>query len=341
MTDISAPEPPTFGRVLIHTTKGDLDVELWSRECPETCRNFVQLCMEGYYNGNIFHRIIPNFLIQTGDPTSTGTGGESIYGTSFNDEFHARLKFRHRGMLGMASMGDLNANQSQFFITLNTQDSLNGRSTLFGKVFGSTIYTINEIADVEIDKHDRPVGNNPPRIISCEVLENPFPEIVPRTTFPAWAPPTSAPVATTKQKIQSSRGSKLSFQDEEEDDVVVHRKAAPSRRPADILRESPEPVRMVLPEPERPPLSPSPPAPSGVSDVMAEIERLKAAISAASAPKVDDSVTKVKRQKISEDQLMGKLSSWSTSLNTKDPEWCSGPLKFAVDSKTAFQRDNS
>jgi cyclophilin family peptidyl-prolyl cis-trans isomerase len=70
-------------QVLLVTTVGDIDVELWSKEAPKACRNFVQLCMEGYYDGTIFHRMVPDFIVQGGDPTGTGRGGESIYGRPF------------------------------------------------------------------------------------------------------------------------------------------------------------------------------------------------------------------------------------------------------------------
>ena len=69
--------------MIIKTTLGEIEIELWSKECPKTCRNFVQLCLEGYYDGNIFHRIVKDFIAQTGDPTGTGQGGESIYGEQF------------------------------------------------------------------------------------------------------------------------------------------------------------------------------------------------------------------------------------------------------------------
>lgn len=69
--------------MIIKTTLGEIEIELWSKECPKTCRNFVQLCLEGYYDGNIFHRIVKDFIAQTGDPTGTGQGGESIYGEPF------------------------------------------------------------------------------------------------------------------------------------------------------------------------------------------------------------------------------------------------------------------
>lgn len=65
--------------MLLQTTVGDIDIELWSRECPKACRNFIQLCMEGYYNNTIFHRVVKGFIVQGGDPNGDGTGGESIY----------------------------------------------------------------------------------------------------------------------------------------------------------------------------------------------------------------------------------------------------------------------
>lgn len=72
-----------FFQVLLKTTVGDIDVELWSKEAPKACRNFVQLCLEGYYDKTIFHRVVKGFIAQGGDPTGTGTGGKSIYGEPF------------------------------------------------------------------------------------------------------------------------------------------------------------------------------------------------------------------------------------------------------------------
>ena len=81
MSNMYITEPPTSGKVLLRTSVGDVDIELWPREAPKACRNFVQLCMEGYYDGTIFHRVIKDFMVQGGDPTGTGRGGESIYAT--------------------------------------------------------------------------------------------------------------------------------------------------------------------------------------------------------------------------------------------------------------------
>jgi peptidyl-prolyl cis-trans isomerase SDCCAG10 len=74
MSSIYVLEPPTKGKVVVHTTAGPLDIELWPKEAPKAARNFVQLCLEGYYDGTLFHRVIKNFLVQGGDPTGSGTG---------------------------------------------------------------------------------------------------------------------------------------------------------------------------------------------------------------------------------------------------------------------------
>jgi peptidyl-prolyl cis-trans isomerase SDCCAG10 len=92
--------------------------------------------MEGYYDDVIFHRVVYDFIAQGGDPTGTGEGGESIYGRPFKDEFHQRLKFNRRGLVGMANAG-LDDNGSQFFFTLDRADELNKKHTLFGKVLQS------------------------------------------------------------------------------------------------------------------------------------------------------------------------------------------------------------
>ncbi|XP_003392111.3 PREDICTED: peptidyl-prolyl cis-trans isomerase CWC27 homolog [Amphimedon queenslandica] len=135
MSSIYITEPPTKGKVPLKTTLGDIDIELWSKEAPLACRNFIQLCLEDYYNDTIFHRVVFEFVAQGGDPTGTGEGGESIYGLPFKDEFHQRLKFNRRGLVGMANRGK-NDNTSQFFITLGRTDELNNKNTLFGKVRG-------------------------------------------------------------------------------------------------------------------------------------------------------------------------------------------------------------
>lgn len=99
---------------IIKTNKGDITLQLFDKLAPKTVKNFVELAQDGYYDGVIFHRVIPNFMIQGGDPTGTGRGGKSIYGEQFEDEFSDQL-FNLRGALSMANAGP-NTNGSQFFI---------------------------------------------------------------------------------------------------------------------------------------------------------------------------------------------------------------------------------
>jgi cyclophilin family peptidyl-prolyl cis-trans isomerase len=116
MSGVYQLEPPTEGKVLLTTTHGEIEIELWSKECPKACRNFVQLCLDGYYDGCVWHRVIKDFMIQTGDPTGTGKGGESSFddGVPFKDELHSRIKFNHRGQVAMANTGTRDTNGESF-----------------------------------------------------------------------------------------------------------------------------------------------------------------------------------------------------------------------------------
>ena len=101
----------------IKTNQGDIKLQLFPDQAPKTVKNFVELAKQGYYKGVIFHRVIPDFMIQGGDPTGPGAGGESIYGQAFEDEFSEEL-FNFKGALSMANAGP-NTNGSQFFIVTN------------------------------------------------------------------------------------------------------------------------------------------------------------------------------------------------------------------------------
>ena len=117
----------------METTKGTIVIELRADLAPKTVENFVTHSKNGYYNGLIFHRVIKDFMIQGGDPTGTGSGGESIWGGKFNDEFAPNAIFDKAGVLAMANSGP-NTNGSQFFITTVATYWLNGRHTIFGQV---------------------------------------------------------------------------------------------------------------------------------------------------------------------------------------------------------------
>ncbi|XP_034935097.1 spliceosome-associated protein CWC27 homolog [Chelonus insularis] len=176
MSSIYIQEPPTSGKVLLITTVGDIEIELWTKETPKTCRNFIKLCYDGYYNGTIFHRVVKRFIVQGGDPTGTGEGGESADGHSVKDEFHSRLRFCRRGLVAMANAGK-DTNTSQFFITLGATPELQNKHTIFGKIVGDTIYNVLKLEEAEIDHDERPVY--PQKILKTKVLLNPFDDLVP------------------------------------------------------------------------------------------------------------------------------------------------------------------
>ncbi|VTS16130.1 cyclophilin type peptidyl-prolyl cis-trans isomerase protein [Streptococcus pseudoporcinus] len=169
-------------KAIIKTNHGDLQVQLFPEHAPKTVANFIGLAKEGYYDGIIFHRIIPDFMIQGGDPTGTGMGGQSIYGDSFEDEFSDEL-YNLRGALSMANAGP-NTNGSQFFIVQNKKipyaqkelerggwptpiaasyaenggtPHLDRRHTVFGQLVDQASYDVlDTIAAVETGLHDKP-----------------------------------------------------------------------------------------------------------------------------------------------------------------------------------------
>lgn len=168
-------------KAVIKTNRGEITVQLFPELAPKTVKNFIELAKKGYYDGVIFHRVIPDFMIQGGDPTGTGMGGESIYGESFEDEFSREL-FNLRGALSMANSGP-NTNGSQFFIVNNENvpanmlGQLEGagfpaeiieaykkggtpwldfRHTVFGHVVDG-MNTVDEIANAQRGPQDRPV----------------------------------------------------------------------------------------------------------------------------------------------------------------------------------------
>lgn len=169
-------------RAVIETTKGKITIELYERDAPRTVDNFMKLAQKGYYEGVIFHRVIKDFMIQTGDPTGTGTGGESAFGQEFADEINPRAinlseslirqyekqgyKYRYDlksheigvGTVAMANRGP-NTNTSQFFIvTEKEQPSLNGRHTAFGKVVeGMDVVRAIAAVPVDTENNDKPL----------------------------------------------------------------------------------------------------------------------------------------------------------------------------------------
>ncbi|KAG2542702.1 hypothetical protein PVAP13_9NG656600 [Panicum virgatum] len=185
--------PKKKGYVQLHTTHGDLNLELHCDITPRTCENFLTHCENGYYNGLIFHRSIKyvlvvfvlftnlplnlkvksksfflclfpffllyplyrNFMIQGGDPTGTGSGGESIWGKPFKDELNSKLLHSGRGVVSMANSGP-HTNGSQFFILYKSAPHLNFKHTVFGMVVGG-LTTLSAMEKVPVDDDDRPL----------------------------------------------------------------------------------------------------------------------------------------------------------------------------------------
>ena len=141
--------------VMLETTAGNIELELYPDVAPLAVENFITHIKDGYYNGVAFHRIIKNFMIQGGDPTESGRGGESIWKKEFKDEFK-NLTFDKVGVLAMANRGR-HTNGSQFFITTAPTPWLNGRHTIFGQATKSSMPTLAKLNNVKTDRRDRPV----------------------------------------------------------------------------------------------------------------------------------------------------------------------------------------
>ena len=169
-SDADKAESRLFEMATIHTSVGDIHVQLFPRECPKSVENFCVHAKNNYYNGHIFHRVIKQFMVQTGDPLGIGTGGESIWGGEFEDEFHPRLKHDRPYTLSMANAGP-NTNGSQFFVTVVPTPWLDNKHTVFGRVVKG-MEVVQNICNVKTHpKTDKPYDDI--TMISVSV-KNPF-----------------------------------------------------------------------------------------------------------------------------------------------------------------------
>jgi len=142
--------------VVLDTNYGKIELKLFKKAAPLAVENFTKLTAKGYYNGIIFHRVIKGFMIQGGDPTGTGMGGESIWGKEFKNEYAPNLVFDRPYLLAMANRGK-NTNGSQFFITVAPTTWLNGGYTIFGEVVSGQ-KVVDTISKVPVSKPgDRPI----------------------------------------------------------------------------------------------------------------------------------------------------------------------------------------
>jgi peptidyl-prolyl cis-trans isomerase-like 1 len=175
---------PRWLQVRVDTSLGTFMVELYHRHAPTTVANFLGLAGKGYYDGVPFHRVVRDFVIQGGDPTGTGRGGDSLWGGPFADEIHPELHHTGAGVLSMANAGERTVggggggaggcdrsrgggvwrvragpgtNKSQFFVTLAPTPHLDGKHTVFGRVC-SGMEVVKAIGSVPVGAGDRPVG---------------------------------------------------------------------------------------------------------------------------------------------------------------------------------------
>lgn len=215
-------EPPPTAKVILRTTQGDIALELFAKQTPLTSRNFLQHCLDGYYDNTVFHRLVPGFILQGGDPTGLGTGGVSAInedGRPFADEFHNRLRFNRRGLLGMANSGEPNDNTSQFFFTLDATLELQNKNTMFGRIEGDTIYNLVKMAEAELagDGSERPLY--PAKVLATEILVNPFTDMVKRSTVATDTNPAQRDTKPAPRKRKAGK-TVLSFNDDDADTFV-------------------------------------------------------------------------------------------------------------------------
>ncbi len=153
--------------VVLETTQGNIELTLFNDVAPKAVENFTGLVKKGYYNGIIFHRVIKDFMIQCGDPTGTGSGGESIWGRPFEDEVTPNKKFDGPGILAMANAGP-STNGSQFFITTVATPWLNMKHTIFGEVTGG-MEVVRALESTPVGRGDKPVTEQ--KIIKAYIKE--------------------------------------------------------------------------------------------------------------------------------------------------------------------------
>lgn len=162
------------GYAKIQTNIGPLNFEIYANLAPKASENFLELLENGYYNGTKFHRLIPNFMIQGGDPEGNGLGGDSYFGGPFSDEFSDKLSHNSRGILAMANSGP-NTNKSQFYITFGKCEHLDNKHTIFGKLVGG-FQTLDTMEAIPTGDEDRPKSDI--EIIDAQVFGNPFRDVI-------------------------------------------------------------------------------------------------------------------------------------------------------------------
>ncbi|OAD56817.1 Peptidyl-prolyl cis-trans isomerase CWC27 like protein [Eufriesea mexicana] len=196
------------------TTVGDIELELWAKETPKACRNFIQLCVECYYHD-------PIFQTQGGDPSRTGEGGK-IYGEPFKDEFCTRMRSCGRGLIAVANARK-NDNTSQFLFTRGSTSELQSKHTVLDKVTGKTMYNTLKLEKAPVDENDRLLY--PQRLLKSIILNNPFADIIPRIIVPENE---EVKASSKTESVAVKDFNLLSFGEEAEEDneesVILNKK---------------------------------------------------------------------------------------------------------------------
>jgi peptidyl-prolyl cis-trans isomerase SDCCAG10 len=277
MSQVYASEPATAGRVIFETTHGPLEIQLWCRECPHTTRIFLQLCLDGFYDGIIVHRILPNTLLQCGALRSSNNSSQPLTAVDLDRsradwqtyrksieadeglerrqyELHTRLRFSHRGLVAMALPAveeagdttgddDLVQRQAQFFVTLEEAHHLDGKHVIFGTVAGPTIFNALRMGRIEVEEETGQPADleDAPRIKSVKIVENPIhTDLVVQKKLP-WSEKAEKVVKKKKKRKGKLDVNVLSFGDEvEEEAVPISRPSKKSKTESSRVREQDE-----------------------------------------------------------------------------------------------------
>lgn len=245
MSQMYSTEPQTTGQVTLETTHGPIDIHLWCKECPHTCRLFLQLALDGYYDDLSFHRIMENFMIQTGLRESSDEARVDAYydtlersnGVKMNPlETMARIRFNHRGQVAMARSAITTSTtdsdqekllRGQFFITLDANTThLNDQHVIFGTIIGPTIFNAMRVGRIETSEEGIPMDlDSCPKIKNITIKDHTFSDLTMSAQIP-WKVSTTE--ESEKKKKKKRKGKRdlnvLSFgQEEEEMDLLLQK----------------------------------------------------------------------------------------------------------------------
>ena len=190
------------GLVLMLTNEGPIRVLIHCDKVPKTAENFLELCESHFYDSVEFHRLIPGFMVQGGDPDGTGKGGKAYFDKeelskegTFKDEFNQRLTHEKRGVFAMANSGP-NTNRSQFYITFAECSHLDNKHSVFGEIVPGSTESFATLDKIEKIGHGLDIQRNRPakkiRIVETIVLENPFRDAIAQLLLKEWAKPRPA-----------------------------------------------------------------------------------------------------------------------------------------------------